>query len=205
MTAECGLLEASRRLVGHARRVTRAGAVALALVTLSGGCNSQPQAGQQQVDRSLEALRKCEADRDRLQEDLNALKVKLAQALANPGTIKVDPALLTIEGKSLIAAPQEGTLTQEQVFAVIGRSKGSLEACYTRALKRNSALHHGSITLNVAFSVRSSGRPTRIDIQPNRDAQMIDCMVKAIERWPFPEFQGQAVDVEAPVTLLPKK
>jgi len=203
MKAGCGFFDATRRL---SRRCGAAAAVAaLALGACGSGCNGQPQAGQQQVDRSLEALRKCESERDRLQEDLNALKVKLAQALANPGTIKVDPALLTIEGKSLMPAMQEGTLTQEQVFAVIGRSKGSLEACYTRALKRNSALHHGAITLSVSFSVRTNGRPTRIDIQPNRDGQMIDCMVKAIERWPFPEFDGQAVDVEAPVTLLPKK
>ncbi|MBK8482151.1 MAG: AgmX/PglI C-terminal domain-containing protein [Proteobacteria bacterium] len=204
MNAECGVFDACRWLVRRCRVVAAASGLALVLGA-GGGCNSEPQAGQQQLDRSLEALRKCESERDRLQEDLNALKVKLAQALANPGTIKVDPALLTIEGKSLMAPAREGTLTQEQVFAVIGRSKGSLEACYTRALKRNSALHHGSITLNVSFSVRSTGRPTRIDIQPNRDGPMIACMVKAIERWPFPEFEGQPVDVEAPVTLLPKR
>ena len=157
------------------------------------------------VDKSKPALDTCQAERDQLQQQLNELKLKLAQALANPGTIEVDPSVLTINGKRIDVQVQEGTLTQDQVITVLRRSKGSLRDCYTRALKRNSALHHGSITLTVAFKVKPNGRPTAISLRPNRDAQMTDCMVRAINRWTFPSFQGQPVGVESPVTLTPKK
>lgn len=156
------------------------------------------------VDQSKGALDACRGKQESLQREVNDLKIKLAQALANPGTIEVDPSVLTIDGEPIQTA-KEGTLTQDQVVEVLRRSKGSLRDCYTRALKRDSSLHHGSITLTVAFKVQNSGKPTGISFRPNRDAQMIDCMIKAVNRWTFPKFEGQPVGVETPVTLTPKR
>ena len=170
------------------------------MALVQGGCEKKPC-----VDKSKPALEQCQADLDQTQKQLNELKVKLAQALANPGTIQVDPSVLTVNGRRLDTKAQEGTLTQDQVIAVLRSSKGSLRDCYTRALKRNSSLHHGSITLTVSFKVKNNGRPSAISVRPNRDAQMIDCMVRAINRWTFPRFEGQPVGVESPLTLTPKE
>lgn len=159
------------------------------------------------VDKSKPALDQCNTRAEELQKQLNDVKVKLAQALANPGTIKVDPELLTLVGpggKKRKIVLREGTLKQAQVIKVFRLGKGALQACYNRALKRNSSLHHSSLTLNLAFKVRASGTPTGISVRPNRDAKMIDCMKKAITRWKFPRFSGQPVGVESPVTLRPK-
>lgn len=175
----------------------------LSLTLGLGGCCKEKVC----TDQSKPALAKCQARADDLLKQLNDLKVKLAQALQNPGTIKVDPEVLQLEGpngqKRKIVL-REGTLKQEQVIKVMRMGKGGLQACYNRALKRNSSLHHANLTLTLAFRVRANGSPTGISVRPNRDAKMTDCMQKAIKRWQFPTFKGQPVGVEVPVTLRPK-
>ena len=159
------------------------------------------------VDKSKPALEQCQTKAEGLRKQLNDIKVKLAQALANPGTIKVDPEILTLigpEGKKRKIVLREGTLKQTEVIRVFRLGKVALQACYNHALKRNSSLRHSSLTLNVAFRVRASGSPASVSIRPNRDAKMTDCMKKAILRWEFARFSGQPVGVESPVTLRPK-
>ncbi|MBW2733065.1 MAG: AgmX/PglI C-terminal domain-containing protein [Deltaproteobacteria bacterium] len=158
------------------------------------------------VDKSKPALAECQKRTDALQRQVNDLKVTLAQALQNPGTIKVDPALLELDGpgKKRRVVLKEGTLKQEEVIKVIRLGKSGLQACYNRALKRNSALHHSKLTLTLDFKVRASGDPATISLRPNSDAKMIDCMKKAIKRWRFPHFRGQPVGVVSPVTLRPR-
>jgi hypothetical protein len=158
------------------------------------------------VDSSKPELEQCKLGADKLQAEINNLKRLLAQALASPGTIKVDPSLLTIDGKPIkVTAPKEGSLSQEQVVGTIRLNKGVLQACYERAMKKNMALTHQKITLTLAFQVRPSGNATDISISPNYDSMMIDCMKKAIMRWHFPTFTGQPVGVESPITLTPRK
>lgn len=174
----------------------------LSAALLLAGCQKQKPC----VDTSKPALDQCQKRADALQRKLNDLKITLAQALQNPGTIKVDPELLQLEGpgKKRRIVLKEGTLKQGQVINVIRLGKSGLQACYTRALKRNSALHHSKLTLTLDFKVKASGDPAAISLRPNSDAKMIDCMKKAIKRWRFPRFQGQPVGVVSPVTLRPK-
>jgi hypothetical protein len=164
--------------------------------------------GQEQpcVESSKPELEQCRLGADKLQAEINNLKRSLAQALASPGTIKIDPSVLTIGGKPIkVAAPKEGSLSQEQVVGTIRMNKGVLQACYERAMKKNTALTHQKITLTLAFQVRPSGNAADISISPNYDSMMIDCMKKAILRWHFPSFSGQPVGVESPITLTPRK
>ena len=179
--------------------------VAVCGLAVGVGCGS-PAKQPPCVDKSKPALELCEKKADTLQRQLNDLKIKLAQALANPGTIKVDPQLLQLDGNNGKPAVvlREGTLKQSQVVTVLSLGKAGLQACYNRALKRNTALHHSKLTLTVAFKVKPSGTPTAISVSPNRDAKMNDCMIKSIRRWKFPAFEGQPVGVETPVTLRPK-
>lgn len=181
-----------------------AGALLLLLPLTLTAC----KCGQEQpcVDSSKPELEQCKLTGDKLQSEINNLKRLLAQALASPGTIKIDPSVLTIGGKPIkVVAPKEGSLSQEQVVATIRMNKGVLQACYERAMKKNTALTHQKITLTLAFQVKPAGNAADISISPNYDSMMIDCMKKAIVRWHFPTFTGQPVGVESPITLTPRK
>jgi len=164
------------------------------------GCGGKVQC----VDQSKPALDQCRSDIDTKQKEINQLKLQLAQALANPGTIKVDPSVLVIDGNNLMPKLKEGALTQEEVVRTISTNKKVLKACYERAMKKNTNLRRQKITLTLAFKVTPSGSPGDVSVQPNYDGRMIDCMKKAIQRWRFPAFAGQSVGVESPLTLTPK-
>jgi hypothetical protein len=172
-----------------------------ALVSVGGsGCKHEPC-----VDASKAGLEECKLNVDRLQAEVNSLKRQLAQALADPGSITVDPSVLAIDGKPIKVNPREGSLTQDQVVATMKQNRGVLQSCYERAMKKNTALTHQRITLTVGFQVLPSGMPAEVSISPNYDSTMMDCMKKAIMRWRFPSFAGRPVGVESPITLQPRR
>jgi hypothetical protein len=164
------------------------------------GCGSKKPC----IDKSKPELEQCQTDIDGKQKEINQLKLQLAQALANPGSIKVDPSVLMIDGKHLMPKLREGNLSQDQVVKTIRLNKRILKACYERAMKKNTNLRRQKITLTLAFKVQPTGVPNNISVKPNYDGRMIDCMKKAIKRWRFPQFSGQSVGVESPLTLTPK-
>lgn len=158
------------------------------------------------VDQSKPALEACNGRSEQLQSEINELKKQLAQALTNPGTVKVDPSVMVIDGK--LGGPAkvlEGTISQDEVIRVLRQNKASLSPCYNRALKRDSALHHRKLVLTLAMKVKPAGVPDEIALGPNYDDGMIDCMKKAVRRWRFPTFKGTPVGVETPLTFQPKR
>ncbi len=177
-------------------------AASVLLIALAPGCGGKQAPC---VDNSKPELDQCRLNSDKLQGEINALKRQLAQALASPGSIKVDPSVLMIDGKPIKVSVPEGNLSQEQVVATIRMNKPVLQQCYERAMKKNTALTHQKITLTLNFQVRPTGNAGEISISPNYDSMMIDCMKKAILRWRFPTFSGQPVGVESPITLTPRK
>jgi hypothetical protein len=176
-------------------------AAAALVIALTPGCGTKEPC----IDKSKPELDECRLSGDKLQAEINALKRQLAQALASPGSIKVDPSVLMIDGKPIKVAIPEGTLTQQQVVTTITQNKPVLQQCYERAMKKNTALTHQKITLTLGFQIRPTGNAGNIAISPNYDSMMIDCMKKAIMRWRFPTFSGQPVGVESPITLTPRK
>jgi hypothetical protein len=177
------------------------GAILVAAVVAAGACGGDKKC----VDKSKDELESCRAESDKLQQEIVSLKRQLAQALANPGSIKIDPEVLKIDGKVVMPKLKEGTLTQQQVIRTMSQNKPVLKQCYERALKKNNSLRHQKITVTVGFKVRPNGTPSDISVRPNYDSTMIDCMRKAIRRWRFPSFKGQPVGVESPLTLTPKR
>jgi len=177
--------------------------ILLAAISLAGavGCTKQKEC----VDQSQKPLEECKINSDKLQAEIVTLKRQLAQALANPGTIQVDPEVLAIDGKKPIKVkPREGTLSQEQVISTMRANKAVLKRCYEKAMKKNSKLQQQQITLTIAFKVFPSGSAKEISIRPVYDFPMSDCMKTAIKRWRFPAFTGQPVGVESPLRLSPK-
>ncbi|MFH1130001.1 MAG: AgmX/PglI C-terminal domain-containing protein [Pseudomonadota bacterium] len=163
-------------------------------------CGNQGNEGSGQISAN------CKQELEKLQTELNTLKQTLAQALANPGTVKVDPSLLLIEGgpDDPVAVLREGTLKEDDAIKTVTRNMDALESCYQRLMKRDTSFHHRTLKLIIGFSVQPSGAPKNISVDPNYDAKLTDCITKAIKRWNFPRFAGQPVGVEAPVTLRPK-
>lgn len=157
------------------------------------------------IDKSKPELDQCKARIDKMQAEMNALKRTLAEALANPGTIKVDPSVLMIDGKLEQPKVAEGNISQEAVVSTLKMNKGALQSCYERAMKRNTSLHQQKMTVTLGFKLQPAGSASDISISPNYDAPMIDCMKKAIMRWHFPQFSGSPVGVETPVTLTPRR
>jgi transcription termination factor NusA len=196
--------ERAKQLIMAARAPWFAGPAAAAGGAGCGSCKQEPC-----VDKSKAELEACKLNSDRLQAEVNSLKRQLAQALANPGSIKVDPSVLVIDGKPIRVNPREGSLTQEQAAETLRQNLkqnyGALQSCYERAMKKNTALTHQRIVLTVGFQVQPSGTPANITISPNYDSLMMDCLKKAIMRWRFPSFSGQPVGVETPLTLQPRK
>ena len=160
---------------------------------------------QECVDRSAKPLEECRVNGDKLQAEILTLKRQLAQALADPGSIKVDPSVLEIEGKLIKPTYKEGSLSQEEVISTMTKNKKVLKSCYERAMKKSVALQRDKITLTIGFKVQPSGSASNIRITPNHSTTMVDCMKKAIRRWKFPAFTGQPVGVESPLTLSPKR
>jgi hypothetical protein len=170
---------------------------------LATGCpTAKPQ---ECVDKSAKPLEECRVSVDKLQAEILTLKRQLAQALADPGSIKVDPEVLKINGKYIKPVYKEGTLSQEEVVSTMSKNKKVLKSCYERAMKKSVALQRDKITLTIGFKVQPNGTAASIRITPNYDSTMVDCMKKAIRRWKFPKFTGQAVGVESPLTLSPKR
>jgi hypothetical protein len=199
----------TRDLVSVQRGCTAAPAICAALAAVATlaplfGCGDDAKPC---IDQSKPALEACNGRADQLQAELNAIKKQLAQALANPGTLQVDPSVMVIDGKLGGGQPalKEGTLSQQEVIRVLTQSKASLRPCYNRALKRDSALHHRKLVLTLALKVKPAGLPDAIALGPNYDDQMIDCMKKAVKRWRFPAFTGTPVGVETPLTFQPKR
>lgn len=152
-------------------------------------------------------LGQCREKGEKLRKEVNKLKRTLAQALANPGMVKVDSKLLVIEGEkpgSTGGTPREGTLSQSEVISTVTKNKGALQACYNRLIKRDSSFHHRTLKLRIGFSVQTLGSPTRVTVAPKYDAKLAACISAAIRRWKFPRFKGTAVDVVTPFTLKPK-
>ena len=174
-----------------------------AMMMAAAGCPAEKQ--QECVDQSAKPLEECRVNADKLQAEILTLKRQLAQALADPGSIKVDPSVLTIEGKLIKPVYKEGTLSQDEVISTMTKNKKVLKTCYERAMKKSVALQRDKITLTIGFKVQPTGLASNIRITPDLDPTMVDCMKKAIRRWKFPGFTGQPVGVESPLTLSPKR
>ena len=179
-----------------------AGIATLTVCFTLGGCSQATGACTEKAE-----LAQCQGKGEKLRKEVNQLKRTLARALANPGTVNVDPKLLVIEGEKPEAhagTPREGTLKQSEVINTVTRNKGSLQVCYNRLIKRDSSFHHRTLNVKIGFSVQTSGSPTKVTVAPKYDAKLAACIVAAIRQWKFPQFTGSPVEVVTPFVLKPK-
>lgn len=146
------------------------------------------------------------ADLVQCKNDLSSQKDKVAELQAEIAKLKT-AATVQLEPVDLKAGTEkkhmEGNIPPEKLSAVITKNSGGLRSCYERGLKRNPNLQYVS-SVNVHFSVKNTGEATGVGFSPHADTEMESCMASAIAKWRFPSFDGDPVQVEAPVNLIAK-
>jgi hypothetical protein len=181
---------------------------------------SSPFAGCDKPDEGLTArlldanskVLACQKELAETKATRDGLKKQLAMALANPSRVQLtDPEII-----ELVASARkdkggggfeigQGDLNPKEASAVVMRGASALQACYERALKRNSGLQtRTGLGVTLGITVKPMGEVDGVDVLPSVDPEMTKCMKTTIGRWKFPKFTGQAVTIEQKLTLTPK-
>lgn len=173
-------------------------------VLLLAGCPDKPREDDGLRAKLANDLVQCKNDFAAQKEKMAELQAEV-QKLKAAAVVQVDP--IELVGSTPKAphakAPvhKEGNIPAAKLSEVIRKNSPGLRICYERALKRMPNLQYVS-SVNVRFQVKNTGETMDIGFSPHTDAEMEKCMSAAIAKWRFPNFEGDAVQVEAPVNLV---
>jgi TonB family protein len=113
-----------------------------------------------------------------------------------------------MKGSSVVVPEQdavtEGSLTKEEIEAVIRANLAQIKACYERNLQGNRQL---SGRVQSAFVINADGRVTTSSVSQSTLASPAteSCIAEAIKRWKFPQPRGGGVvNVKYPFVLQPR-
>jgi hypothetical protein len=187
-------------------------ALAVALSVVLGACSRTDDGLTQRLLESNDKVLACQKEIAQTKSQVTGLKHQLAQAIASPSHVQLtDPEI--IELVASLRGPSGGgeggsvqpTLDPQKASAVVLKGAPAMQVCYERALKKNAALQtRAGIGLQLDVTVRPNGQVQTVDIVPNVDKEMTDCIRTAATRWKFPSFTGGPVTIEQKVTLTPK-
>jgi hypothetical protein len=193
------------------RILTTLGIIALA------GCKSS--AGEELTGRLNEANDKvvaCRSESNELKAQNAELKRKLAEAMANPSRVQLtDPDILNliaeIKGKKASGGQEgdlvlgKGDLNPKEASRVVRQGAQALQKCYERALKKNSALQmQAGLGVMLELTVKPTGTVQAMNLSPQVDSDLTECVRTTVSRWKFPPFAGEPVVVAQKLTLTPK-
>lgn len=163
-----------------------------------------------QLNEAGDKLVACRKDNNDLKNQVSALKRQLAEALANPNKIQLtDPEIINliadIRQQKGLSAEVKPSLDPKAASQIVMQGAKAMQACYERALKKNSALQMQSgLGLNLAITVKATGSVDSVEVNPSVDREMTSCIKTAAMHWRFPSFQGEPVVLTQKVTLTPK-
>jgi hypothetical protein len=157
----------------------------------------------------------CKNDLSDLKSQNAELKQKLALAMTAPARVQLtDPDILNLiaEIRSKHVAGEEGDvvlgkgdLNPREASRVVRQGAHALQRCYERALKKNTALQmRAGLGVMLEITVRPTGQVKGMNLSPQVDAEMTECMRSTVVRWRFPPFAGESVVVAQKLTLTPK-
>ncbi len=156
----------------------------------------------------------CRSEVTELKVQNADLKRKLAEAVANPARVQLtDPDILNliaeIKGKNGSQGGEvvlgKGALDPREASRVVKQGAQALQRCYERALKKNAALQMQSgLGVMLELTVKPSGLVQGMNLTPQVDADLTDCVRTTVTRWKFPPFAGESVVVAQKLTLTPK-
>ena len=114
-----------------------------------------------------------------------------------PGPSSLLPDTKKKEDQQSAPAGLTDGLSQAEVVKVIAQYKKGLNGCYQRQLKREP-LRDGRLMLK--FRIRPSGRTSNVSIGKKYDGTVLkSCLDALVRRWRFPQFRGDAIDIEYPL------
>ena len=139
----------------------------------------------------------CRNEASDLKSQVASLKRQLAEAVANPNRLQLtDPEILNLIGdlrkqKRAIAGAEgdeviigKGDLKPQDASRVVKRNAQTIQVCYERALKKNSALQYqAGLALVVELTVKPTGAVKEVNVRPSVDAEMTSCFQTAASRW----------------------
>jgi hypothetical protein len=187
----------------------------LAMVALA-GCRGGGEELTSRLNEANDKVVACKKDVNDLKNQNAELKHKLAEAMANPSRVQLtDPDILNLiaeirskrgagaEGDDIVLG--KGDLNPKEASRVVKQGAQALQRCYERALKKNSALQMESgIGVLLEITVKPTGSVQTINLSPQVDRDLSECVRTTVARWKFPPFAGQPVVVTQKLTLTPK-
>jgi hypothetical protein len=181
----------------------------LALAACDG---KEKEALNKRVAETTDKLLECRKDNNDLTNQVAGLKRQLAQAVANPGNVKLnDPEIINLiasirgdTGEEVLLG--KGALNPKEASKIVMQGAMALRQCYERALKKNQALQYQTgVALTLGITVKPQGSVQGVDVVPSIDADMTACIKSTAMRWKFPTFAGSPVTIEQKLTLTPSK
>jgi outer membrane murein-binding lipoprotein Lpp len=197
-------------------RKTTLTAVFLGMITLAGCKGGGDEGMTGRLKEANDKVVACRSEVNELKTQNADLKRKLAEAMANPSRVQLtDPDILNLiaEIKSKNGAPREngdvvlgkGALNPKEASRVVKQGAQALQKCYERALKKSSALQMQSgLGVMLELTVKPTGLVQGMNLSPQVDADLTDCVRTTVARWKFPPFAGESVVVTQKLTLTPK-
>jgi hypothetical protein len=118
-----------------------------------------------------------------------ALLARFQQQNGMPAGGALDPNQLHRPGSGS-SGPAASALTADQVRAVVGRERGSVQSCYERAMRGRSQAEDVRVT--VVATVGASGAVISVAVRGGNDPTMTQCIQGAVRRWRFPAAAGSS-------------
>jgi hypothetical protein len=189
-------------------------ALSLGTIALAGCKGSEELSGR--LNEANDKLVTCRNEVNDLKTQNAELKRKLAEALANPGRIQLtDPDILNLiadikakrapsgqEGDLVLG---KGALDPKEASRVVRQGAQALQKCYERALKKSTALQmQAGLGVMLELTVKPTGMVQGMNLSPQVDADLTECVRTTVSRWKFPPFAGEPVVVTQKLTLTPK-
>jgi len=179
------------------------------------GCKGGGEEMTSRLNEANDKVVACKRDVNDLKTQLAELKQKLAQAMSNPSRVQLtDPDILNLiaEIKGKRGAEEDGDvvlgkgdLNPKEASRVVRQGAQALQKCYERALKKNSALQMQSgLSVLLEITVKPTGLVRGMNLSPQVDSEMTECVRTTVARWKFPPFAGDSVVVTQKLTLTPK-
>jgi predicted Zn finger-like uncharacterized protein len=128
----------------------------------------------------------------------------LKNLLNAPGRTQVDITKTAVGAPSTAssgpAKQGDAPLTAEQIGKVVADQKSSLSQCAMEAAKVDEK-YKG--TVRVTVTIGPSGKVMKVAVNDEKIRQMVlgTCLGRALMRWVFPAFKGEAFDAELPLKL----
>ena len=187
----------------------------LGMVSLA-GCKGGGEELTSRLNEANDKVVACKKEVSDLKSQNAELKQKLAQAMSNPSRVQLtDPDVLNLiaelKGKRSAEAGGgdvvlgKGDLNPKEASRVVRQGAQALQICYERALKRNSALQMQSgLGVMLEITVKPTGLVQTMNLSPQVDGDMTECIRTTVSHWKFPPFAGESVVVAQKLTLTPK-